>query len=89
MPRCEVFWGSHGCNLEKGHEGFHRCCCTDPEEGEVIDPVTRTYVGGEMDGVLNVGTWPYYGPETKFYGAHVRENEFGLMKEIAKATGLI
>ena len=23
--RCRVFWGSHGCELERGHKGAHQC----------------------------------------------------------------
>lgn len=22
---CRVYWGSHGCNLQRGHDGEHRC----------------------------------------------------------------
>lgn len=25
MGSCDVFWGSHGCSLDTGHEGDHRC----------------------------------------------------------------
>lgn len=36
---CRVFWGSHGCKLERGHEGPHLCECADPdEEGNVGGP---------------------------------------------------
>lgn len=24
---CRVYWGSHGCCLERGHDGEHRCVC--------------------------------------------------------------
>lgn len=54
---CRVFWGSHGCGLERGHNGPHWCdCCECPdhetdhdEEGCVAGP-------------------PYYGPKMRFYG---------------------
>lgn len=55
---CEVYWGSHGCRFERGHEGGCECdCCTcgdrHPDAG---------------DGVLCVAKPPYYGPDTNFYG---------------------
>jgi len=28
---CDTFWGSHGCDLESGHEGVHVCGSRDPE----------------------------------------------------------
>lgn len=55
---CRVYWGSHGCQLERGHDGPHECdCCTcddhpDPGSGCVASP-------------------PYYGPGTTFYGEDV------------------
>jgi hypothetical protein len=49
---CRVYWGSHGCDLTRGHEGHCVCrSCYDPKD-------TEGYVG----------VWPYYGPETQFYG---------------------
>ena len=55
-PGCRVYWGSHGCDLPRGHAGDgHDCgCCEcqnhpDPDSGCVAKP-------------------PYYGPETRFYG---------------------
>lgn len=38
VPRlCEVYWGSHGCQYEYGHEGWCDCGCDSdpPEEGDV------------------------------------------------------
>lgn len=33
---CRVYWGSHGCDLTRGHEGHCRCSCADePEPGTV------------------------------------------------------
>lgn len=52
---CRVYWGSHGCGLDRGHEGTCVCtCCVcenhpDPDSG-------------------CVGRWPYYGADTRFYG---------------------
>lgn len=58
---CRVYWGSHGCRLERGHEGPHECHCARDENGN-LEPKE------DEDGVLNVGATPYYGPETRFYG---------------------
>ena len=54
---CRVYWGSHGCQLERGHDGPHRCCC------ECVDHP-------DPDSGCN-GAFPYYGPETHFYGEDV------------------
>jgi len=41
MARCRVFWGSHGCELERGHEEPHYCgdesgpCCQLHLDGTV------------------------------------------------------
>ncbi len=48
-----MYWGSHGCDLPRGHDGDCRCNCAD----DAPEP-----------GVLNVGAAPYYGPDTVFYG---------------------
>lgn len=58
---CRVYWGSHGCELERGHDGPHICECAHDDD---YDPVTRL----DADGVRNVGAPPYYGEGTKFYG---------------------
>lgn len=55
---CRVYWGSHGCDLVKGHAGPCRCECAD----EPTEP-----------GVINVGAYPYYGADTKFYGEDAEE----------------
>ena len=60
---CRVYWGSHGCCLERGHDGPHLCDCAD-DEG--VDPVTRLYL--DDPNCVNVGAPPYYGPKTRFYG---------------------
>jgi hypothetical protein len=51
-----VYWGSHGCDLERGHEGDCRCSCCGCSD----------HVGHPEPGC--VGAAPYYGPETRFYG---------------------
>lgn len=56
-PRCDVFWGSHGCCLVRGHRGDCICECGYDEHGR-----RRPHGDG------NVGCAPYYGPETRFYG---------------------
>lgn len=61
---CRVYWGSHGCRLPRGHEGYHLCCC---ECERHPDP-----------GSGCVGAFPYYGPDTRFYGEDVeREGRVG------------
>lgn len=60
---CRVYWGSHGCRLERGHDGPHECGCA-LDQG--VDPETREYA--DDPGVFNVGAAPYYGPNTRFYG---------------------
>lgn len=53
-PLCRVYWGSHGCERPKGHEGDHWCDCCDCED----HPDDSGCVAGP----------PYYGAETRFYG---------------------
>jgi hypothetical protein len=54
---CRVYWGSHGCELPRGHKGHHQCeCAYDPED---------------EDGAINVGGHPYYGWMTYFWGEDV------------------
>ena len=59
---CRVYWGSHGCSMERGHEGDCDCGCCDCGE--------RHPDAG--DGVLCVARAPYYGPGTRFYGEDVQ-----------------
>ena len=73
---CRVYWGSHGCNLERGHEGGHVCPCCDCPPGRHNGVDAPTLV--DDDGVICVSREPYYGPETYFYGEDApaaRENE--------------
>lgn len=53
---CRVYWGTHGCRLERGHDGPHVCVCVDDKDA--CDTPTT----------MNVGGPPYYGPDTHFYG---------------------
>jgi hypothetical protein len=55
---CRIYWGSHGCYLERGHEGPHWCCCD-----------CKDHNNQPNDEASCVGAYPYYGrPETNFYG---------------------
>ncbi len=56
---CRVYWGSHGCELQRGHSGSHFCCCEC-----VNHPDTGC-----------VGTTPYYGDITHFYGEDARRSQ--------------
>lgn len=58
---CRVYWGSHGCCLERGHDGEHLCICTFAEDGSLLPHM-------DDDDNGNVGRAPYYGPDTRFYG---------------------
>lgn len=56
---CRVYWGSHGCDLERSHDGGHVCtCCQCPDHPH----------HPEGDEWMCVGKAPYYGPHTSFYG---------------------
>lgn len=57
---CRTYWGSHGCDLPKGHEGHHECDCCQCEDHEKNSLLPN--------GARCVGKFPYYGPETSFYG---------------------
>ena len=57
-----MFWGSHGCDLEFGHEGPHKCLYTEyDEDGEPIEENMLCCVFRE-EGVPTVEgewtTWP-------------------------------
>jgi hypothetical protein len=57
---CRVYWGSHGCRLQRGHAGHHECECARDQDGN-LEPKF-------VDGAHNVGAYPWYGPDTNFYG---------------------
>jgi hypothetical protein len=62
---CRVYWGSHGCDLERGHverDGTaHVCDCCECGEHHPYPRWPDTQV-------TCVALAPYYGPETNFYG---------------------
>jgi hypothetical protein len=62
MEDCRVYYGSHGCDHQRGHDGPHECCMGDSGDG--WGPADGFYVGvncfGEdatPDTVIHVGTW--------------------------------
>lgn len=55
---CRTYWGSHGCDLRRGHRGSHVCDCCECDSHP--DPDSGC-----------VGRAPYYGDETRFYGEDV------------------
>ena len=57
---CRVYWNTHGCQLERGHEGHHECDCCECENHELNNV--------DEDGVVCVGKSPYYGDDTTFFG---------------------
>jgi hypothetical protein len=59
---CRVYWGSHGCHLERGHDPDCECDCCECENHPDPDP--------DNPGCAPscVAKAPYYGPETRFYG---------------------
>jgi len=64
MTGCDVYWGSHGCHRERGHEGDCECdCCHCGEHHPFPD--------WPDEDVLCVAKAPYYGPDTRFYGDDV------------------
>lgn len=66
---CRVYWGSHGCCLPRGHDGSednkgHNCrCCNCPD---------YVHTNKVIDDTVCVAAYPYYGPETTFYGEDVK-----------------
>ena len=66
MNYCRVYWGSHGCDLERGHDGPHECACCDCPEGRHNGTDAPTLIDAEN--VYCVAKPPYYGPGTNFYG---------------------
>ena len=74
FPPCRVYWGSHGCDLERGHAGRdgtpHDCGCCECGEH-------HPYPDWPDEGVLCVATEPYYGPGTNFYGEDATPESVG------------
>ena len=73
---CRVYWGSHGCQLPRGHDGPCECgCCEcDPHDED----------SHEREGC--VAKWPYYGPETWFYGEDVASRGLPAMEPPSPGT---
>ena len=71
---CRVYWGSHGCDLERGHAEHdgtpHDCGCCECGEH-------HPYPDWPDEGVLCVAREPYYGPETRFYGEDATPESVG------------
>lgn len=44
-PPCRVYWGSHGCDLVRGHVGPHRCACADDGDIEDLREAIRKAAG--------------------------------------------
>lgn len=61
---CRVYWGSHGCMHERGHDPEipHECSCCDCENHPDPDPDNLD------DAPSCVAAPPYYGEATRFYG---------------------
>jgi hypothetical protein len=64
---CDIFWGSHGCDLPEGHDGQHMCGddCTYNISNVAEHKALHDSAGPNdrhPDGC--VGTWPYYGRGT-------------------------
>lgn len=62
-PYCDTFWGTHGCDLEPGHEG--PCVCDDRDRDEDGEPIGDIILDNGRPGVP-----PYYGPDTEFFSNH-------------------
>lgn len=59
---CRVYWGSHGCMLERDHDGPHICSCAPRGALE------RGYLTADERADGNVGAPPYYSEATNFWG---------------------
>ena len=62
---CDTAWGSHGCDLERGHSGHHACDCCDCLDHIAMEGRRVDDEGSEW---WCVATWPYYGTGTNFSG---------------------
>jgi hypothetical protein len=61
-PLCDVYWGSHGCDKRRHHRGSRHKC--DPCKWGPLHALAQ------LLGMHRrcAERWPYYGPETRFYG---------------------
>lgn len=68
---CEVYWSSHGCKFQHGHDGPHICDCCDCDD----------HAGNQGRRVDEDGSeWtcngaPPYLPGERFYGDDTTEAE--------------
>lgn len=60
---CRVYWGTHACCHERGHDGPHECDCCECE-----DHAANHEHQDENGEWVCVAKPPYYGPQTTFYG---------------------
>ena len=84
---CRVYWGSHGCEFPRGHNGDHECGCCDCED--------HGKNRGARDGYWCVAKPPYYSFDsgdgevstTFFYGEDAEALGLPLHPALAKAEG--
>ncbi len=87
--RCNVFWGSHGCMLEEHDTGQHVCDCCNTRKSHRRKHDNAPATEPPMkDGVLCVGTWPYYGPDTAFFTLLYGKHFVGLPDEYTRLAAL-
>lgn len=71
-PSCDVYWGSHGCYLVRGHDGPCLCECASEWDLDLEEAYVKEGLAPHMDDphhdTGNVGCPPYYGLDTIFYG---------------------
>lgn len=76
---CRVYWGSHGCGFDRGHDGPCWCgpdcceCASHPDPDPDNPGNAPSCVAGP----------PYYGPETRFYGEDAEARGLPTIKESA------
>jgi hypothetical protein len=56
--QCQVYWGTHGCSLPRGHDGNHYC--KDPDETEPHDGITQA--GADLKSGFQ---WDLYGDDVR------------------------
>ena len=63
MKRCDIYWGSHGCDSDRDHDGLHWCrSCCEPMSPRHMSAHARAQAGDYgADGCA--GSWPYYGEQ--------------------------
>lgn len=60
----DVYWGSHGCENGTTHLiGVECLCCC-----ECDDHAVEGFIPDDSGGGICVGAYPFYGPDTHFYG---------------------